>query len=112
VEGKPTEGVSLEAAEAAIWEELEIIKKELVSEKELQKQQNRLESQQIFGDLGALNKAMNITFYELMGDASLINSDVKNYLAVTKEDIRRVSQEIFRPENSSVLYYKAKEVKN
>jgi zinc protease len=108
VEGKPTEGVSLETAEAAIWEELAIIQNELVSEKELQKQQNRLESQQIFGDLGALNKAMNITFYELMGDASLINSDVNKYLSVTRADIQRVSQEIFKPENSSVLYYKAK----
>lgn len=108
VEGKPTEGVSLEQAEAAIWEELELIKKELTSENELIKLKNKIESQQAFSDAGALNKAMNLAYYELLGDADLINTEFGKYQKVTVQDISRVASDIFKKENSAVLFYKPK----
>jgi zinc protease len=108
IEGKNTEGVSLENAEAAIWAELEILKQELVSDIELQKLKNKIESQQAFGDAGALNKAMNLAYYELIGNANLINEEVEKYNIITVEDIRKAAQKIFRVENSSVLIYKPK----
>jgi zinc protease len=108
VDGKPTEGVTLEQMEEAIWAELELIKNEPISEDELQKLKNRVESQQVFGDVGALNKAMNLAFYELMGNAELINTEIEHYQKVQVVDIQRVAKEIFRKENVSVLYYKAK----
>ncbi len=108
IEGKPTDGVSLEQAEAAIWEELDILKKELITEQELQKLKNKIESQQAFGDAGALNKAMNLTYYELLGDANLINTEIEKYNSITINDIQLAAQQIFTPENSAVLYYKPK----
>ena len=108
VDGKPTEGVTLEQMEAAIWEELELIQNEPIAEEELQKLKNRVESQQAFGDVGAMNKAMNLAFYELIGNAELINKEVDHYLSIQVADIQRVAKTIFRKENSSVLYYKAK----
>jgi predicted Zn-dependent peptidase len=108
IEGKPTEGVSLEDAEAAIWAELALMKNEFISDTELQKLKNRSESQQAFGDAGALNKAMNLAFYELIGDAALINTEIEKYHAVQAADIQRLAQAVFRVENASVLYYKAK----
>jgi predicted Zn-dependent peptidase len=108
IDGKPTEGVTLEQAEAAIWEELALIQNELMSEEELQKLKNRIESQQAFGDVGALNKAMNLTMYELIGNVDLINTEIEHYEAVQVADIQRIARDTFRKENSSVLYYKAK----
>ena len=108
IDCKPTEGVTLEELEEAIWAELELIKNEPIDEVELQKLKNRVESQQTFGDVGALNKAMNLTFYELIGDSDLINTEIEHYQAVQVTDIQRVANDIFRKESSSILYYKAK----
>ena len=108
IEGKPSEGTSLEKAEAAIWEELELLKNDLIAENELQKLKNKIESQQAFGDAGALNKAMNLAYYELLGDANLINTEINNYNKVSAQDIQRVAKEIFTKENSAVLFYKPK----
>lgn len=107
VEGKPSDGISLEAAEAAIWGELEAIKTELLPERELQKLKNKAETALVFSEASALNKAINLAYYELMGDASIINREEALYEAVTAEDIRRVANAIFTPQNCSRLLYKA-----
>ena len=108
IEGKPTEGVTLEAAETAIWAELAVLKSAPIADVELQKLKNRAESQQAFGDVGAANKAMNLAFYELIGDANLINTEIDRYNSVEIKDIQRVANDIFRLDNSTLLFYKAK----
>jgi zinc protease len=107
IDGKPTEGVSLEATEAAIWEELTLLKNEPIDAQELQKLKNKVESQQAFSDAAALSKAMNLAYFELLGDANLINTEMSKYNAITVADIQRVAQRIFTESNCSVLYYKA-----
>ena len=63
------EGVSLEEAYAEVRLELEILQKELVTEYELQKIKNKMESINVFGEMSVLNKAMNLCSFELLGDA-------------------------------------------
>lgn len=104
--GKPANGVNLRDAESAIDLEIEKIKTEIISERELQKVKNKIESTFVFASMSVLNKAMNLAMFELMGDAAMINSEVKKYLAVTPEKIQKVANEIFTDENSSVMYYK------
>lgn len=108
IEGKPAEGVSLEEAEAAIWEELNRLKTELVGEQELKKIQNKVESTLAFSEQNILNKAINLAFFELLGDAELINREADIYQAITAEEIRRVACEVLAEENCSRLHYKAK----
>ena len=108
IEGKPSEGVTLEAAETAIWAELAVLKSAPIADIELQKLKNRAESQQVFGDVGAANKAMNLAFYELIGDANLINTEIDRYNSVEIKDIQRVANDVFRLDNSTLLFYKAK----
>lgn len=108
VTGKPSAGVSLDEAQDLIWKYLEDIRENQVSERELEKVINKVESSNVFGEMSALNKAMSLCFYELLGDANGINQEVDKYKKVTKEDIRRVSKELFTKENCSVLKYKAK----
>ena len=108
VEGKPSEGVSLEDGIAAIWKELESLKHELISERELQKVKNKIESNLIFSEMNIINKAMNLAFYELLEDAELINKEASFYQKISREDINRVANELLTEENCSELLYKAK----
>lgn len=107
--GKPYPGVSLEEAEAAIWRELEIVKKELVDAVELEKVKNKFESNYIFNHINYLNVATNLAWFELLGDAHDIDNEVSNYKSTTSEHLVRVAEEAFVPENCSILYYRKKE---
>jgi zinc protease len=107
VEGKLVKGVKMEEAEKAIEEELSKIKAEAVSEAELQKVKNKTESTIAFEDMSVMNRANSLAYYELLGDAALMNTELDRYNKVTAEDIRTLSQEIFREENSSTMYYYA-----
>ena len=108
IEGKLVKGIKMEDAEKAVDEELEKMKKELVSETELQKVKNKTESTIAFEDMSVMNRANSLAFYELLGDAELMNSELEKYAAVTTEDILDESRNIFKEENSSTLYYYSK----
>lgn len=107
VVGKPVHGVSTDEAEEAIFEELERLQHEPVGERELQKVKNKIESSMTFAEMGILDKAMNLAFFELLGDANRINSEVASYLAVTPEMIREQALAVFRRTNCSALHYHA-----
>jgi len=108
IEGKLVKGIKMEVAEKAVDEELEKMKKDLVSETELEKVKNKTESTIAFEDMSVMNRANSLAFYELLGDAELMNSELEKYAAVTTEDILDESKNIFKEENSSTLYYYSK----
>ncbi|MCI0921352.1 M16 family metallopeptidase [Sphingobacterium rhinopitheci] len=107
VEGKPSNGVSLEKAEAAIWEQLERIKAEFVEEEELQKVKNKIESTLLFSELSILDKAMNLAYYEALSSAEDYNKEVAKYDEVDAKQIKEVANMLFVKENSSTLLYKS-----
>lgn len=107
IEGKPTNGVSMEAAEAALWEEISLLVEQPIAQSELEKIVNKSESSLVFSEVSVLNKAINLAFFELVGDASIINRETVLYQAVTVADIQRVATDIFQRENCSKLIYKA-----
>lgn len=105
ITGKLLDGVSYEKAETAINLEIELIKKEIVSENELTKVKNKIESTAQFSETSVLNKAMNLSFAELLGDANDVNLEITKYLKVTAKDIQRVANSILNETNSSTLIY-------
>ncbi len=107
VEGKPLENVSIEEAEAAIWKELETISSTPVSDEELTKVKNKTESTMVFAEMALLDKAMNLAYFELLGDADQFNHETERYLAVTAQQIQQQCAATFRKENSSTLIYLA-----
>jgi len=109
VEGKLVEGITTETAEKAIWAELEKLKAELVSDNELTKVKNKVESVLVFSEMSLLDKAMNLAYYELLGDAALLNRETEEFLKVKAEDIKRISNETFQSNSSSTLYYLTEE---
>jgi zinc protease len=105
IEGKLVKGVDIKIAEQAIEEELSKMKETKVNEEELQKVKNKTESTIAFEDIGVMNRANSLAFYELLGDADLINQELSKYNEVTVDDIQQYSKQIFDVNNSNVLYY-------
>ena len=108
VGGKLSTGVSMETAEAAVWEELEKLIQTPVTDWELDKVKNKFESTQIFGNINYLNVATNLAYFELIGQAEDIDTEVSRYRAVTPEHLQEVARRTLRHENTSVLEYRRK----
>ncbi len=108
IEGKLVKGVKMEVAEAAVEEILFQLQQEPVMEIELQKVKNKVESMIAFEDMSLMNRANSLAFYELLGDAALINQELEKYNKITAADILQESRVIFRPENSNTIYYFAR----
>jgi predicted Zn-dependent peptidase len=107
VTGHLLNGVSPARGEAALWEELERLRQEDAAADELEKIQNKFESGVIFGEINVLNKAMNLGFYEMLGDIELINREVAIHRSVTPADVRAESTALFTPEHSTTLIYRS-----
>lgn len=105
VEGKPSKGVSLQQADEAIWNVLNELKSEELPDRELNKIFNKLESSNVFGEMNLLNRAMNIAYFELLGDANELNTEIEKYRSVTSNDISNFAEKIFVKENCSSLFY-------
>lgn len=106
----PNLGIEPDALEAKLIEEINKVRQELISEEELQKLKNQFENQMINQVTSLEGRANRLADYHtFFGDASLINTDLQNYLAVTREDIKKVANEYFRDDNRVVLYYLPKE---
>lgn len=108
IEGKIVEGKSIEDANAAVEAEIEKLVSGGVTEDELQKAKNKIEAMITFEDMTILSRANNLAFYELLGDADLINKEWDNYNTVTTAMLQQTAQEVFRKENSNTLFYKRK----
>lgn len=107
IEGKLNRGTSIEEGEAAINVLLEEMKSERVPEDELTKVKNQAESSLLFGETEVLNRAMNIAFAAVLGNADAVNDELDRIQSVTTEDIIRVAAGILTPENCSTLHYRA-----
>jgi predicted Zn-dependent peptidase len=105
VEGKLIKGVRMEEADRAVEEELERIRVEPVTDKELTKVKNKTESAIVFEDMSVMNRANSLAIYELLGDANMMNTELDKYRSVTTADILSTSREIFDKRNSNTLYY-------
>lgn len=102
-------GGSHEDAEAAVYEQLERLREELVSEAELRKAKNMIVTQLIylrdspFGVINALGEVVAITDWKYYVDLPALVE------AVTAEDIKRVVNLYFYADNRTVGYFIPKE---
>ncbi len=106
VEGKVREGKNIEAANEAVEKEIAKLVAEGVTDSELQKSKNKIEAMIAFEDMTLLSRANNLAFYELIGDAALINDEWTKYQAVTTESLQQTAKEIFRAGNCNTLFYR------
>lgn len=105
ISGNLLDGITFDEAEKGIINQLNLIKNELISDDELTKVKNKIESTQIFAETNILNKAMNLSFAELLGNANDVNTETEKYQNVSKQDIKRIANQILVPTNCSTLIY-------
>ena len=108
IEGKLVKGISMAVAEKAVLEEIEKIKNEILDAKEVQKVINKTESVICFEDMSIMNRAHSLAYYELLGDADLMNKELGMYQRVTPTIIQHTAQQIFQENNRNTLYYYSK----
>ena len=108
IEGKLVKGISMAVAEKAVLEEVEKIKNEILDAKEVQKVINKTESVICFEDMSIMNRAHSLAYYELLGDADLMNKELSLYQRVTPAMIQQTAQQIFQENNRNTLYYYSK----
>lgn len=94
--------------EEALYKEIDVLRDQLVDERELQKVKN----QQLAGDFRKLRSKFSLMIqllsYDALGDWSNINEFSERIQAVTAEDVRRVARTYFTEENRNVLHYYTK----
>lgn len=105
VSGKLIDGIDMEAAHKAVWNELDRIRVEAIDGQELQKVINKVEANLVYSEINFLTKAISLASFELMGDAAIINRQIDFYRDVTVDKVVDVAQQLFTRENCSTLYY-------
>ena len=100
---QPKQGVDPQKCEAAIFDELEKIKKAPITDQELEKAKN-IRLVEFYQQMRTINgRANTIGTYEVFfGDYSKVFDAAKNYAAVTQEDVQRVAQKYFGANNRTV----------
>ena len=107
ISGRVKDGISLTDAEREVDLILEEIMKKGVTDAEIQKVKNQALATLEFGEVEVINRAMNLAFAALSGNADLVNQEEEKILEVTTADVHRMANRIFRESNASVMYYKA-----
>jgi zinc protease len=83
---------TVEEAERALLAEVERLRTELVSEEELQRARNQLESAYLFGQDSVFSRSATLARHELLGGWRLREAYLPGIRAVTREDVRRVAE--------------------
>lgn len=106
INGKLNKEVSMEEAEDGIGEVLGNLKLSLTNE-ELEKVKSKAESSLVFSEVELLNRAINIAYFAMLGDVSLVNQELEKIQKVDVEEILDIAQRYVQPRNSSTLHYMA-----
>lgn len=106
--GNVMPGVDIRSAEEAVMNVInELLDPVSIDEKEIEKVKNKYEATTVFSNTSILNKAINLSFYELLGDPELINKEIDAYRQITREMVSEAASKYLYPENCSTLYYKS-----
>ena len=89
-------GRTVEEAEAAFAREIEEMQTLPASDYEIEKVKNKFEANALFGELNVMNKAMNLGYYEMLGDPGLVNREVELYRSVTAAELTDFARRTFR----------------
>lgn len=108
VSGRIREGIELEKAEAEVDDLLSKFVREGARPEELEKVKNQAEATLEFDKVEVMNRAMNLAFADLSGDADLVNKEGDKIKKVSLTDIKRVAEDILQEKNSSVMFYRSR----
>jgi predicted Zn-dependent peptidase len=105
VTGKLMSGINIMDAENAVNEVVNNLIENEAPEEEMEKVKNKFESSTVLSNTSILNKALNLSFYELLGDPALINVEIEKFRSVSSAKVIEAAKKYLRPENCSTIYY-------
>jgi len=104
VSGKLMPGKTFEDLDTALWEVLETFKNTLISTPDLNRLRMKGKTSKAFQEQGLLNRAMNLSLFELLGDANGINEEEAIYNAIEASHLQDYAKSLFNPTNCSRLF--------
>ncbi len=107
VQGKLMKDIGIQYADEAVLEVIDDLRSGPGLKKDMEKVKNKFESSTVFSNTNILNKAINLAFYELLGNPGLINQEASEYRKVSQETVITTIDKYFIPSNCSTLYYKS-----
>lgn len=106
---RPIGNASMDKIEKILLEEIQNIVKNGVSDEELEKAKNITETEYISAKKNVLDKAKTLAKYSTYWhNPELVNNELKQYMAVTKEQIKEVAAKYLSTENRVTLIYMPK----
>jgi predicted Zn-dependent peptidase len=103
ITAQPKAGVDPQAVEKAVYEELDRVKKEEVTDQEIEKAKNIVLAN-FYRQMSTINGRANTlgTYEVFFGDYHKLFTAVDSYNKVTKADLQRVAQKYFGEKNRTV----------
>lgn len=108
ISGVAKPGKTPEEVEQALYKELERLQKEPVDANELQKVKNQYAANNFRGIQSNFGLMVQLLLRDNLRGWETINTDPAHHQAVTPEDIRRVANTYFKPENRTIAVYYTK----
>jgi len=105
VQGKLMKGTDILQAEESVNQVIKNLQNDTKLEDEMEKVKNKYESSTVFSNTSILNKAANLSFFELLGNPALINTEVDAYRSISQEMVIEATRKFFVPSNCSTLNY-------
>jgi zinc protease len=104
VQAVANQGVETGRLEQLVDEEMERIRREGVTAEELEKAQNRYRATAVMGRQTVMGRAEALQWHNhFLGDPGAIRTEMDRYMAVTRDDIRRVAERYLVPSNRAVI---------
>ncbi len=107
ISGRLSNGVSFEQLDEELWNILSDLQHHKIEENELKRLMIKIRTAKEFQEQGLLNRAMNLCLFELLGDANGINEEALIYEKITSNDLLRISKQLLRKTNCSLLKVQA-----
>jgi predicted Zn-dependent peptidase len=108
ITGKLNPKRTFEELEAAIWPVLAQIKDKKMSKSALQQLILKLRTAKAFQDQGLLNRAMNLSFFELLDSAELLNTESARYEQISTTQLQQYAQALLDKNKCSLLQIQTK----
>jgi predicted Zn-dependent peptidase len=99
-------GISLDDLQKEFDQQIDLIKNELISQEEYEKVRNKFENDFVSSNSTISGISENLADnYVYFKNANRVNSQLSDYMKVTREDIQRVAQKYFTQDARIILHY-------
>lgn len=112
IRGRLIQGTEMEDACNELLKELLKFVSSPPGKFELEKVKNKLEATRQYMHTDIMHKAMDLAYFELLGDAGSLNHEIGKYRKVSPSSIQNTAKSLFQLNNSSTLFYFSKSKSN